>query len=82
MSQTPAILQEFLKSWMPWITVGGLAIRVYTKLRERVTTWADTLLDNHLTHLQGSMDRLEAKTEANLTLQEKQIVLLSRIADK
>jgi hypothetical protein len=82
MSATSELAHEFLKTWMPWLTAGGFLIHVYTTLRSRVTDWADKLLDNHLAHLQDSMTSLETKTDKNLELQEKQIELLTRIADK
>lgn len=77
-----AYLRAFLHEWGPWITVTGFAWAIYKTFRKQVTAWADKLLDNHLFHLQLSMDSLELKTEANLELQRRQIDLLERIADK
>jgi uncharacterized membrane protein YgcG len=60
---------------LPWITIAGLLYRGYRKAKTSVTEWADTLLDNHATHMQASLARIEAQGDA-------QIDLLTRIAEK
>lgn len=50
---------NFLKTWMPWTTAAILIWRSYAKLRDNISTWAGTLLDNHLAHLQVSLSNIE-----------------------
>jgi hypothetical protein len=66
---------DFLRSWLPWATVLGLLWRGWSKLKGRVTSFLDTLLDNHFAHAQASLDRMEQQ-------QDRQIELLEKIAEK
>lgn len=64
-----------LNQWGPWFTVIGILWRIYAVARKRVTEWMDVLLDNHLHHVQLSLDK-------SLDLQQEQTELLRRIASK
>lgn len=66
---------DLIKQWLPWATVVGLVWRVYSKAKGSVTEWAGTLLDNHMHHAQASLERIEKQ-------QDKQIEILTRIAEK
>jgi hypothetical protein len=50
-----------LKFWLPMVTAFVLVIKAYRTLSSGVTTWADKLLNNHLSHIQTA-------TEATATL--------------
>lgn len=65
------LLSDFLRSWMPWVTVGGLLWRTWAAAKRNVTEWADTLLDNHATHAQASLARLEQQGDRQCELLEK-----------
>lgn len=60
---------------LTWITLATFIYRSYRKAKASITEWADTLLDNHATHMQASLERIEIQGDA-------QIELLKRIADK
>lgn len=77
-----AYIRSLLHDWTPWVTMGSAALFLYRQVRGTITGWVDKLLDNHLAHLQASMDRMEEKTEDNLVLQRQQIEILQRIAEK
>jgi hypothetical protein len=66
---------EFIKQWLPWVTVGTIVFRLGSKAKTRITVWMDSVLDNHLTHVQASLEKLEVHAE-------KQTELLERIANK
>jgi hypothetical protein len=73
---------EFLKSWLPWITMGGIVWRAFSKARLSITSWADQLLDNHAKHIQEALDKQSETLQAIQNQQDLQIDLLSRIAEK
>jgi hypothetical protein len=66
---------DLITHWLPWFTIAGVLWRGYFKAKGSVTEWADKLLDNHMDHFQGSLDRIEGQ-------QSQQIELLQKIADK
>jgi len=73
---------EFIKVWTPWIAAGGFVFSVYRQLRNRITEWAGKLLDNHLFHVQQSLENLEVSQTEMISTQKEQIELLKRIAEK
>ena len=50
---------RLLTTWSPWVGAAVFLTHAYMKLRSRVTMWADTLLNNHLHHLQMSLENIE-----------------------
>lgn len=61
-----------------WTTLGGACWtvwKVYSYLKHNVNAWADKLLNNHLAHVQESLDDLCA---ANA----EQVELLKKIVEK
>lgn len=72
---TLASANSLLNQWGPWFAVLGFVWRVYVKTKKGAATWMGKLLDNHLHHVQLSLD-------ASLVLQREQIALLKKIAGK
>lgn len=66
-------LSDFVRSWTPWLAVFGFAWRLYATAQSRTTKWMDRLLNNHLHHVQLSLDE-------GLKLQKEQTELLRKIA--
>lgn len=61
-----------------WTPVVGTAVTIwkgYSFLKHNFISFADKLLDNHLSHLQASLDNIDAA-------QTEQIELLKKLADK
>lgn len=57
----------FIKYWLPMTTAAGLLFKLYFIIRNAVRRtmddigiWANTLLDNHLTHIQASAEQASA----------------------
>lgn len=53
------VVYAFIKYWLPMITALGLVLKLFFIVRkaikqtmEDIGLWANTLLDNHLTHIQ------------------------------
>ena len=46
-----------LKFWLPMVTAFGLIIRAYHSAAGGITSWADKLLNNHLSHIQAGTER-------------------------
>ena len=61
--------------WTPILGAFAGGWKAYSFMKNHVNTWADTLLNNHLAHVQQSLDNL---CEANA----QQVELLKQIADK
>lgn len=68
------LVSDFLRSWMPWVTVGGLLWKAYAGAKTNVTEWANKLLDNHAEHAQASLARIEQQGDEHT-------VLLTKIAN-
>ena len=65
---TTAAIYAFLKFWLPLASAFGLVIKGYTSLSNRAGRWAETLLSNHLHHVQLSLDGIQASTQATVDL--------------
>jgi len=50
-------LYEQLKFWLPVTTVIGLIIKGYLSAKKAAQTWANTMLDNHMAHIQESSEQ-------------------------
>jgi hypothetical protein len=50
-------IYEQLKFWLPVSTFLALVYKAYTKAKDGVSMWAETLLDNHMAHIQGASER-------------------------
>lgn len=72
--KSSVILSE-IHFWTPVIGVGVTVWKVYSFCKNHVNQWADTLLNNHLAHVQESLDNLCA---ANA----EQVEILKVIAEK
>lgn len=46
------VIYEFVKFWLPVLTGFGMVFKAWRVARGGVTKWADSLLNNHLTHIQ------------------------------
>lgn len=68
-------LSDFVRSWTPWLAVFGFLWRISAGAKKHTTKWMDTLLSNHLHHVQLSLDE-------SLTMQKEQTELLREIARK
>jgi hypothetical protein len=80
---TAATCYAALKFWLPMGTAFGLVIKAYRSLTTGVTSWADKLLNNHLSHIQAatestaSLTKIAAETSAQLL---REILIESRRA--
>lgn len=82
-------INNLLATWTPWLAVFGVASWMYKSASKKISTWANKLLNNHMEHLQGSLDRIdEAQKEQldHLSVQTEnltaQTVLLQQIAQQ
>lgn len=57
---TLAALYEQLKFWLPVTTVITLMVRAYFATKKAAQSWANTMLDNHMAHIQASSERAAA----------------------
>src|SRR5208337_4603867 len=48
---------EALKFWLPVVTVVGLIIRGYLSAKKAASAWANTMLDNHMAHIQDASEK-------------------------
>lgn len=69
------LISDFLRSWMPWVTVGTLLWKTWSNAKTQIVTFANRLLDNHFQHLQKSLDSIDSA-------QQIQIQLLTKLLDK
>jgi hypothetical protein len=53
-------LYEQLKFWLPVVTVITLMIKGFRSAKSAAQTWANTMLDNHMAHIQASSERAAA----------------------
>jgi hypothetical protein len=81
-------ISDVLKPWTPILSVATVAFTLYRSAKKKVAVWANTLLHNHMTHMQASLERIEStQTEQvdQLSVQtenlQSQTQLLSQIAD-
>jgi hypothetical protein len=65
-----------------WVTLGTFIYNGWRKAKSSVTKWADTLLHNHAAHIQAAVEQQAAVLGRIESQQDRQIELLSRIADK
>lgn len=72
--KSSVILSE-IHFWTPVIGAGVTVWKAYTFLKNHVNQWADSLLNNHLAHVQESLDELCAANS-------EQVELLKRIVEK
>lgn len=70
-----SLLLSEIHFWTPVVGLGVTIWKVYSWARNNVNKWADTLLNNHLAHVQESLDIL---CEAN----SEQVDLLKKILNK
>lgn len=52
----PAIYAT-IKYWGPLLTFGGLFVKGFFSIKKGISTWADTLLDNHMAHIQLAAEK-------------------------
>jgi hypothetical protein len=52
-----------LKFWLPMVTAFGLIIKAYHSAAGGITSWADKLLNNHLSHIQAATEKTAALLE-------------------
>lgn len=75
MSDPWQIAVEIVRVWLPFLSALTIVWKVYKGAKDAVTAWANTLLDNHLNHVQQSLDSL-------CILQKEQNDWLKTIAEK
>lgn len=73
---TAIALYAALKFWLPMVTAFILICKGYTSGVNKLTTWADKLLNNHLSHIQTAT---EATAATMLTHAAKSALLLEEI---
>jgi len=54
---TLSVLYEQLKFWLPVTTVITLIIKAWLSAKKATQTWANTMLDNHMAHIQESSEQ-------------------------
>lgn len=69
------VISEVSRVWVPIIGTATVVYRVYASSKKTVTNFFDKLLDNHLAHVQGSLDAL-------YILQKEQNDILKEILNK
>lgn len=47
----------FIKFWGPIATAVGLLVKAYLSATKGISSWANTLLDNHMQHIQDASER-------------------------
>jgi hypothetical protein len=53
---TAIALYAAVKFWLPLLTAFGLVIKAYGSTKRGITAWADTLMNNHLSHIQAATE--------------------------
>ncbi len=78
-----------IKFWGPILTLSGVVIRIgasirrsYLNTKKEVQTWASTLLDNHATHVQASLQRMETGQDQLVKSQDRTNELLAALVAK
>lgn len=54
---TGQAIYEIIKFWLPLISGFGLVIKAYKSASSGITQWADSLLNNHLSHIQDATEK-------------------------
>ncbi len=77
-----------LKFWLPIVTAGGFVVKAYLSAKKSIGTWANTLLDNHMSHIQEASEKSSAAIieladyhKQMLGTQEKMIISMERISE-
>lgn len=53
-----------VKFWGPILTMGGFIVKGFFIVKKGISSWANTLLDNHMAHIQASAEKAaDAVTE-------------------
>jgi hypothetical protein len=68
-------ISEISRVWVPVIGTATVVYRVYSTSKKTITGFFDKLLDNHLSHVQASLDSL-------YILQKEQNEILKEILHK
>lgn len=50
-------IYAFVKFWLPIITIVTLVVKGFSTIINRVSVWADKLFDNHMNHIQDSVEK-------------------------
>ena len=50
-------LYEQLKFWLPVVTFFTLLVKGYISMKKAAQSWANTMPDNHMAHIQASSER-------------------------
>jgi hypothetical protein len=82
-------LHSILVYWLPFITTTGLAVKLFFSIRKGlrsirvgISSWADTLLNNHMSHIQNSAETA-AKAVVDLADQHRNnIAVQQRLIDE
>lgn len=81
-------VSEFMKPWSPIIGAVSFFFVVFRSVQKKISTWAGTLLNNHMAHLQKSLESIDAAQKDqvdHLDVQSQnlqaQTVLLQQIAN-
>lgn len=80
-------ISEVLKVWLPFVTVTSVLFAAYRSTKKSITTWANKLMNNHLDHIQKSLEKIDSAQQQqldHLSVQSEnltaQTVLLNQIA--
>lgn len=81
------MIYGIIKFWLPIITLLGLIIKGFRIASQRVSDWANTLLDNHMKHIQdaaekaaGAVVELSAYHRNNIDLQKNLVAEFSTMS--
>lgn len=84
-AQTPMLmvnLYEALKWWGPILGFAAMAFKVRKDIITRADAWANTLLNNHLTHIQEATATTVVETKKTNTLLETASLKDSAVAQR
>lgn len=78
-----------LKFWLPILSAFGLVIKGWRTAVEKVTAWADRLLNNHMHHIEANtaetaeaMRDLKTYLESNVAIQQSILTNLEILKDR
>jgi hypothetical protein len=81
-------VSDFMKPWSPIIGAVSFIFMVYRSVQKKIGTWANSLLNNHMAHLQKSLENIDAAQKHqvdHLAVQsdnlQAQTILLQQIAN-
>ena len=78
-------IMEQIRWWLPIVSAFGLVIKAYTTSKKSLATFCDTLLTNHLTHIETATTSTEVETKkTNVLLADntgKLVMVQNTLAD-